>query len=161
MPGLPCVAGQLHLAQVSDSTCCSDGGVRLSNARTGQQVAVLAGHADAVAAVAFSPEGELVATGSEDGAARLWDQYTGRELAVFPVADARVEPVAFRCDGRRLAAGGRRDGQPAPDLEDRTALGAVPGSLRPGVRGGLSRQEWAQYLPGEPYQNVCPKPDNS
>jgi WD40 repeat protein len=136
----------------------SDGALRLSDARTGQQVAMLAGHAGAVAAAAFSPDGELVATGADDGTARLWDRHTGRELALFPVADGRVETVAFSPDGRQLATGGT-------DNRLRIWEIGLPSERFPTVcalaGGGLTRQEWAQYLPGEPYQETCPSPDNS
>jgi WD40 repeat protein len=58
---------------------------RLWDAATGEAVATLTGHTDVVRAVAFSPEGKRVLTGSDDNTARLWD--------LFPTAQELVEKV--------------------------------------------------------------------
>ncbi len=65
----------------------------------------LVGHSGAVNAVAFSPDGHTVATGSDDGTVRLWNTTTTNPLAVFTYGGA-VNAVAFTGDGRIVAAGG-------------------------------------------------------
>jgi WD40 repeat protein len=46
--------------------------VRLWNPGVDQEEATLTGHRDRVWALAFSPDGNLLATGSPDGTVRLW-----------------------------------------------------------------------------------------
>ena len=61
-------------------------------------------HRNGVNAVAFSPDGTRVATGSEDGSARVFDAATGAEISRFRHGKA-VYTVAFSPDGTRVATG--------------------------------------------------------
>ena len=48
-------------------------GIWLYDTRTGQEVALLAGHIAWVNSVAFSPDGTTIVSGSKDGTVLLWD----------------------------------------------------------------------------------------
>ncbi len=68
----------------------------------------LEGHSGFLAgvnSVAISPQGDILATGSDDKTARLWDLDTGECLRIIAGHSNFVKSVAFSPDGRILATG--------------------------------------------------------
>jgi WD40 repeat protein len=59
-------------------------------------------HQDVVIAVAFSPDGQTVLTGSWDGTARLWATVTGQALGPPLVHHGVVNQVAFHPGGHMV-----------------------------------------------------------
>jgi hypothetical protein len=76
----------------------------LLDAQTGKKLRQFAGHTDTVTALAFSPDGKRLASGSQDRSAGLWDVASGKQLLKFE-ARHPVESVAFSPDGRTLVIG--------------------------------------------------------
>ena len=76
--------------------------VRIWDAATGQERAVLTGHTGWVQAVAVAPDGSWLATGGEDGTVRIWDVATGQRRG-HP--DRRQPGEVQRWRWRRMAAG--------------------------------------------------------
>jgi WD40 repeat protein len=67
------------------------------------------GHADPVYAVAYGPDGKLVATGSFDKTIKLWDAASGKELRSFAGPQGHqslVLSIAFSPSGDFLVSGG-------------------------------------------------------
>ncbi len=68
--------------------------------------AILRGHTDSVQAVAFSPDGNLLASGAYDGAVRLWDAAGGQPMGAPLLGhETGVSALAFSPDGLALATG--------------------------------------------------------
>ena len=109
----------------------ADGDALLWDVKTGQIARRLGvggnGHAGPANAVAISPDGALIATGSggrydsggytpsEDNTVRLWDAGSGDERARVDLP-VRVTGVAFTPDGERLVTGGGEPGDAEADL---------------------------------------------
>jgi WD40 repeat protein len=66
----------------------------------------LVGHTAGVNAVAFSPDGDLIATGSEDNTLKLW-QANGRLLKTLTKHTKGVNAIAFSPEGQLLATGSK------------------------------------------------------
>jgi WD40 repeat protein len=89
---------------LTDSATRRDG-AQLWDPLTGALVHSLTDHAGAVTSVAFSPDGHLLATGSEDITVMLWNNATGERVNTLTGRVSAVTSVAFSPDGRILATG--------------------------------------------------------
>jgi WD40 repeat protein len=86
--------------------------IKLWEVMTGKEIFLLKGHEAAVYALAWSPNGRLLASGDFLGyspteivqTVRLWDTATGKELARFD-GQKGVLALAFSPDGTKLATG--------------------------------------------------------
>ncbi len=65
----------------------------------------LFGHTDAVESVAFSPDGQLLASASDDGTIRLWNVATHQPAGAAIPGGSQMLSLAFSPDGQTLAAG--------------------------------------------------------
>ena len=79
--------------------------LQLWNVASGKQVASLAGHGGQVFQLAWSPDGQLLASGSDDNTLRIWNVQSRAGLHVLQGISSVILSVAWSPDGQRLAAG--------------------------------------------------------
>ena len=85
---------------------CADGvNIRLQDPLTGEEKMLLTGHTWGIHSMALSPDGDILASGSEDMTIRLWDMHTGEHKKTLKGHEHRVYSVAFSPDGKILASG--------------------------------------------------------
>ena len=82
------------------------GYLTLWDANTGELKRTLTGHTNAVRSITFSPDGQVLASGSFDETIRLWDANIGEPLKTLTGHKGDVLSVAFSPDGQTLASGG-------------------------------------------------------
>lgn len=78
--------------------------VRIFDASTGAEIAVLVGHSNWVVSCNFSPNGQMIATASWDNSVKIWDAELGSEIYTFNGHTRAVNAVRFSPDGKELAS---------------------------------------------------------
>jgi WD40 repeat protein len=78
--------------------------VQVWNADMGTQQLVMHGHKDTVRCMAFSPNSQLVVSGSNDRTVRAWDTTTGTQQIALDGHRKLVNSVAFSPDGLRIVS---------------------------------------------------------
>ena len=94
------------------ATASHDRTARIWATGTGKVLTILPGHGHFVVAVAFSPDGQRLATSDNEGGVKLWNAQTGQLLLTLqkkfseglPGVMARPRRLLFSPDGHRLAA---------------------------------------------------------
>ena len=90
----------------------------------------LTGHAHYVFSVAFSPNGQTIASGSWDDTIRLWDVNTGTELKKITGNTSNVLTLAFSPNGQTIASGSSDNTVRLWDVNTGTELKKFTGHTR-------------------------------
>ncbi|MEG3858080.1 serine/threonine-protein kinase [Microcoleus sp. herbarium12] len=69
-----------------------------------QCIHTLTGHKNLISSVAFSPNGEVIASGSDDKTIKLWQVQEGQEIVSLTGHANSVHTVVFSPDGKTLAS---------------------------------------------------------
>lgn len=111
-----------------------DGLIHVLEMRTGNELAMLAGHRGSVASVALSKDGRLLASGSSDRTIRIWDTKTWKRVRVLKGHNRAITSVAFSPNGRILASGSGTSRQPfSPGTTQRVRIWDVSSGEQTGA----------------------------
>lgn len=125
--------------------------VGIRDGRTGRLVREIQPEVRFIRALAFSPDGTVLAVADGEGRAALWDVVSGSPMAAALEVGAGWAMLDFSPDGRRLLATTDQGTASVSDLDPQ------PWADRACVVANrtLTESEWAEYLPGRPYQPAC------
>ncbi len=98
--------GKVLAGGLSSDTCS----IRLWEVTTGREIVILQAQERSAYAIAWSPDGRMVASSDrrgfrEDGVVRVWDIPSGKEIAKFTGYPSTALSLAFSPDGAYLSAG--------------------------------------------------------
>jgi WD40 repeat protein len=65
---------------------------------------ILTQHSDVVSSIAFSPDGKILASGSQDKTIVLWDAETQKPIGKLTSSPVAITKIAFSPDGKTLAS---------------------------------------------------------
>jgi WD40 repeat protein len=105
--------------------------IQLWDLQTKRSTAILRGHTDFTVALAFSPDGKTLASGSYDNSLTLWDVSTGKVERMLKHPPG-VMAVAFSPDGKQLMSG---DGVDTISLWDMKTWKVQEVKIKPGSLG--------------------------
>lgn len=89
---------------VASGVAGTSGLIRILPTAASQPLVTLAGHKDLLHALAWSPDGRLLASAGYDTLIQLWDSATGKRLRTLKDHSDTVYGLAFSPDGKLLAS---------------------------------------------------------
>ena len=99
--------GKDNVVRLWDATARQPSGLKkfFGFADTRHPQLTIQGHPVHVRTLAFSPDGKMLAGGSNLGAVHLWDAHTGTKLFTLKEHNNKIRALAFSPDGKTLASG--------------------------------------------------------
>jgi WD40 repeat protein len=114
---------------------------------TGKPSFSYTGHTQAVLALAWSPDGNQIASGAADGTVRVWNATTGSTSVTYSRHTSAVNAVAWSPDGNHIASGGADSTVQVWDAATGFPLYTYPGHS--GAVNTIAWQSGPQLLSGQ------------
>jgi WD40 repeat protein len=131
-----------------------NGHIGLWATATGRKTDTLA-DGSAVHSVAFSSNSPLIASGDYSGNVEIWNADNGQQVARLGESGT-VTSIMFSAHDQILAIGGLNNNIVLLRLNQGDLNRAFFKHLICAkVRENMTRAQWAQYAPGQPYQRTC------
>lgn len=111
------------------ATGSDDATLRLWDAATGEENAVVSGHNRAVFSVTYAHSGNFLLSGDSDGALHVWNAATFKEQASLPHQGGNARRVALSPDDKTVAVGSGSQGVELWNIESRKARLTLGGGL--------------------------------
>jgi WD40 repeat protein len=109
--------------------------------------------------VAFSPNGQAIVTGDDAGNVGIWNSGSNQLFGSLAERNTGgpVDSAAFSPNGMAVAAGQANGGiallrQNLSEPSQRFFSHLICGK----IQKNITRDQWTQYVPDEPYQKTCP-----
>jgi len=117
----------------------------------------LSGDGSTIYGLSVDPDGHTLATADAAGNLQLWDLATFQKVGPAIAVGSPLLGLAFFPDRSWLATSDNAGTITLwPSLLWSTNLKAFAADLCPRVASNLSLAQWRQYVPGRPYQTICP-----
>jgi WD40 repeat protein len=98
------LSGDGRMLAVSYDNTSAEVGIKVWAVATGEEIRTLRSRARAVYSVAFSSDGQILASGNDDNTIKLWEVATGQEILTLKGHTGAVTAVIFSNDRRTLAS---------------------------------------------------------
>jgi WD40 repeat protein len=125
--------------------------LRLFNGKTGKFVQQLRGHAGVVYGLAFSPDGQSLASTAGDHSLRVWRLDNGLTFGRSVFTGLSKQRTPAWTDNYHVVSPHRTTGAMQYTL-DASRMEVLACEL---TQRNLTVEEWGQYLPGQPYRKTC------
>lgn len=109
LEGYKRAVGQVYAVVISPNNRTlavgSFGAIKIWDLKTDAEPRTIAAHSSWVKALAISPNGKILASGSNDKTIRLWNLKDGNRIRTIEGHTGGINAIAFRPDGKILASG--------------------------------------------------------